>query len=213
MESTQVGAHSSRSTRLQRLALHLEIGTYAMNRQVGPSILFSVLIVCFFAVALFQRDPPRTAHDKARLGPGDAIAGSTPALRPYALDRFSSQTQTSEPKEASPAQVVVQSQSAAQSPASSLARGKPDVDRSIRAPAESSTEPDGPKPADHIGAARAPRAAFTVVSAAETIQDVALRVYGSTDGVDSLWRANRDALPRRDSPLSTGMVLRTPTLR
>jgi hypothetical protein len=108
---------------------------------------------------------------------------------------------------------VVQTQTTAQSSASSLARAKPEVDRSIRAPAESSTDPDGPKPADRIGAARAPRAAFTVVSSAETIHDVALRVYGSTDGADSLWRANRDALPRRDSPLSTGMVLRTPNLR
>jgi hypothetical protein len=55
-----------------------------------------------------------------------------------------------------------------------------------------------------------PRSAFTVVQAAETIEEVALRVYGTTAEADSLWRANRDALPRRDSPLVAGMLLRTP---
>jgi hypothetical protein len=42
---------------------------------------------------------------------------------------------------------------------------------------------------------------------------VALRVYGTADETDGLWRANRDALPRRDSPLSPGTLLRTPTIR
>ena len=44
-------------------------------------------------------------------------------------------------------------------------------------------------------------------------RDVALRVYGTADDVDALWRANRDALPRPDSPLSPGTLLRTPTVR
>jgi hypothetical protein len=61
--------------------------------------------------------------------------------------------------------------------------------------------------------ARQPRSAFTVVKADETIEDVALRVYGTLDGSDSLWRANRDALPGKDSPLSPGMLLRTPRVR
>ena len=44
----------------------------------------------------------------------------------------------------------------------------------------------------------------------ESLEDVAIRVYGSSDPVDTLWRANRDLLPHRDSPLSAGAVLRTP---
>jgi nucleoid-associated protein YgaU len=44
----------------------------------------------------------------------------------------------------------------------------------------------------------------------ETLEDVAIRVYGSTDQVDLLWRANRDLLPRKNSPLNAGAVLRTP---
>jgi hypothetical protein len=61
--------------------------------------------------------------------------------------------------------------------------------------------------------ARQPRAAFTVVEANETITDVAVRVYGTADEADVLWRANRDAMPRQDSPLSPGTLLRTPIVR
>jgi hypothetical protein len=57
-----------------------------------------------------------------------------------------------------------------------------------------------------------PRDAFTVVEPHETIFDVCLRVYGTTDRVESLWQANRDALPRRDSPLPPGTLLRTPRI-
>jgi hypothetical protein len=57
---------------------------------------------------------------------------------------------------------------------------------------------------------RGSRSAFTVVSPGETIEDVSLRVYGTFEESDTLWRANRDALARKDSPLSPGMLLRTP---
>jgi hypothetical protein len=62
------------------------------------------------------------------------------------------------------------------------------------------------------GRAHSPRFAFTVVEEGETIWDVALRVYGSTGQADTLWRANRDALARKDSPLLAGTLLRTPSL-
>jgi len=61
--------------------------------------------------------------------------------------------------------------------------------------------------------AHQPRSAFTVVERDETIGDVALRIYGSIDAVDVLWRANRDLMPNRDSALSPGTFLRTPTVR
>jgi hypothetical protein len=44
----------------------------------------------------------------------------------------------------------------------------------------------------------------------ESLRDVAIRIYGSSDMLDSLWRANRDVLPSKDSPLTEGTVLRTP---
>jgi nucleoid-associated protein YgaU len=178
-----------------------------MNRQVGPSIVLSVLIVCFFAVALFQRDRPRATRDRPRVEPRDAIAGSSPGARPY-VDGSSRRVSAPVTVKGLPETTHVASRAVVQ--ASSVA---PAAFQLARAPDESRAEPDGPKPQDSVAVARQPRAAFTVVNAAETIQDVALRVYGSTVQVDSLWRANRDALPRRDSPLSTGMVLRTPDLR
>jgi len=61
--------------------------------------------------------------------------------------------------------------------------------------------------------AREPRSAFTVALADETIEDVALRVYGTVDESTSLWRANRDTLIHKDSPLAPGMLLRTPKIR
>jgi len=61
--------------------------------------------------------------------------------------------------------------------------------------------------------AREPRSAFTVAKAGETIEDVARRIYGTIDESVALWRANRDTLPSRDSPLSPGMLLRTPRVR
>ncbi len=51
----------------------------AMNRQAGPSIVLSVLIVCFFAVALFQRDPPRASPQQKRGVLGGVIDGSLSA--------------------------------------------------------------------------------------------------------------------------------------
>ncbi len=58
-----------------------------------------------------------------------------------------------------------------------------------------------------------PRSAFTVVERGESIGDVAVRIYGSIDALDVLWRANRDLLPTKDAPLSPGTFLRTPTMR
>jgi hypothetical protein len=61
--------------------------------------------------------------------------------------------------------------------------------------------------------AHRPDSAFTVVEPNERIGDVAVRVYGSIDATDALWRANRDLLPKRDSALLPGTFLRTPLVR
>jgi hypothetical protein len=58
-----------------------------------------------------------------------------------------------------------------------------------------------------------PASAFTVVERDESIADVAIRIYGSIDAVDALWRANHDLLPEKDSALSPGTLLRTPAVR
>jgi hypothetical protein len=40
--------------------------------------------------------------------------------------------------------------------------------------------------------------------------DVARRVYGSTDDMEALWRANRDIPKDPGSPLAPGSVVHTP---
>jgi hypothetical protein len=66
------------------------------------------------------------------------------------------------------------------------------------------------KRASEPAAESARQQAFTSVRQGETLRDVAIRVYGSADELDSLWRVNRDVLPHRDSLLTAGSVLRTP---
>ena len=58
----------------------------------------------------------------------------------------------------------------------------------------------------------AKRGAFTTARANETIEAVAVRVYGSADAdvIDDLLRANRDQVPSRSSALHEGMPIRTP---
>lgn len=68
-----------------------------------------------------------------------------------------------------------------------------------------------PKPALAAESApRRPRGAFTHSREKESLVDVAIRVYGTADQVDLLWRANRDSLRTPDSPLDAGTLLRTP---
>jgi hypothetical protein len=82
--------------------------------------------------------------------------------------------------------------------------------RSSRPLAGTTRAPAAARKEGKIEVTREPRSAFTVAKVDERIEDVALRVYGTIDESDSLWRANRDTLPRKDSPLLPGMLLRTP---
>ena len=96
-KSTQVEPDFRRSIRLRLRVLHRVNSSHkAMSRQAGPSIVLSVLIVCFFAVALFQRDLPtrRSAQARSRrrrrsrrvqsagLSPRAGSAGRTPPILP-----------------------------------------------------------------------------------------------------------------------------------
>jgi nucleoid-associated protein YgaU len=184
-----------------------------MNRQVGPSILLSVAIVCFFAVALYQHDPPHTRDGRSRSRSADAIArsGSAPPREPKrststradAVERVHSVSVRTvrEPQPVPPA-LRPSLVSATHPPG-------PSVHRRAAYPAGS----DQATKDEPIEVARRPASPFTIVEADESLEDVAKRIYGSGIHRDSLWRANRDTLTRKDSPLATGMVLRTPTLR
>jgi hypothetical protein len=191
-----------------------------MNRQVGPSIVLSVFIVCFFAVALFRHDQKRPTADGTRK---HAFQGSA-----------SPEHSGSTPKPDFPAGLAATSNGGAMKPG-------PDIDRESTSrgggPRITIADPNPPtiRPAsvrsqrasEQPAAAKAdfdkmpaqhrrmhqPHSAFTVVRREESIADVAVRIYGSTDAVEELWRANRDLLPERDSALASGTFLRTPNVR
>jgi hypothetical protein len=213
-----------------------------MNQRVGPSLVYSFLIVCFFAVALFQPDGARSAGGRSRLGPNEAAARLRQGSR-SGRDRGASKRseQTARDGNSSTPRTIASAQprgSSAQagagvallpSPTGSAALNA-HGDRSAGEPASGS--PNAPvqrasarsdrgqsgttraraaaSEVERSVGAREPRSAFTVAEHDETIDDVAVRVYGTSDKADALWRANRDTLPRKDSPLSPGMLLRTP---
>jgi hypothetical protein len=52
--------------------------------------------------------------------------------------------------------------------------------------------------------------AFTQSEEGETLADVAVRVYGTTDAARKLWLANRDIVQRPKARLAAGTLLRTP---
>ena len=185
-----------------------------MNRQVGPSIVFSVSIVCFFAVALFQRDAPhpgraRSAPGHTKLSPGSASVteGVVQVKRPTELP------ESPQPLKAAEARRDVRPHLGPGSQDASIARVPSTPARSHRDRDAAPIVTAGFTSADSVDLVRQPDSAFTVVRDNETIQDVAVRIYGSNDHVGMLWRANRDALPLLNSPLSSGIVLRTPSIR
>jgi nucleoid-associated protein YgaU len=180
-----------------------------MNRQAVPSILVSVSIVCFFAVALYPREPkprgpgrPDVARPAGPEGPASTGPVATTADNP--AERRPAPPSGASPGPTAPVKSIAASGSRtgeAPVPAFRLsskqaARGRPSPGLS-----PSAARPTAPK---------RDRGAFTVVGSGESIADVARRVYGTTEGVESLWRANRDILSEPDAPLATGTVLHTP---
>jgi hypothetical protein len=165
-----------------------------MNENAGAACALSVLIVGIFAILLRDKVPtlpahpptPSVASSRATTSPG--ILASPPALpQPVPSPAVAQKAPSPQVRRVSvtvrPAEVAV---------AVIPARPVPPPARAV------------PKPA------KRPSASFTQVEVGETLADVAARVYGSADAADELWRSNRDQLPRPDSPVRVGMLLRTP---
>ncbi len=225
-----------------------------MDRHVIPSMILSILIVCFFSIMLYESD--RQAPITKPAAGAATAAASDSALRngdkseaPSALPskspdsarpgEQSPQADTKEPAkaEAEPAQAAnldVPSTSVAGSEKTGPVPGTPaptastvpaatasdDPSAASSQPQERPTEPSSTDPkekekpatpaASSSPAPIAHRAAYTTVKDGEALEDVSARVYGSTDQVDIIWRANRDILPKRNTRLLPGTVLRTP---
>jgi len=220
-----------------------------MNRQIIPSMILSVSIVCFFSIVLYERDKPAAL---ARPTGGGSAPAVTPVSASKNLDKPAATSAVAakgpdSPKlgdegpareNKGPAKTETPPASTADQPAQSAPAPGPEkaepvrpaeapavpavtaADGPVSAPSPAATRPADPvnrpqgKPARHpAGSAPAstvPRSAFTTVQDGETLDDVTIRVYGSSDQIDLLWRANRDLLPRRNSPLGAGAILRTP---
>jgi hypothetical protein len=69
------------------------------------------------------------------------------------------------------------------------------------APKDEAPTPDG---------RRRPESEFTVTQEGESLADVAVRIYGSADAVETLRAANRDRLGPAGADLAPGTLLRTP---
>jgi nucleoid-associated protein YgaU len=161
-----------------------------MNKHLAATYLLSVGIVGLCAVALHRVDMPETRPappEVTRSTPRPAEP--TPALPEKAAP--------SPPQPVTPPVEVVAKPVARPEP-----RAEVPAPKVVRQVAQSS-----PKARPAPSAVRGP---FTVVQEGETLDDVSLRVYGTTDRAASLWRANRDQIPSRDGPLRAGMSLRTP---
>jgi hypothetical protein len=174
------------------LRVYSDAESGVMNENVGASFGLSVLVVVFFAIALFQPERGR------------------------ALKETASASAKSEPVEAHPPEPeltpIVEPQAARPGPVASTRRLAPGIAKRAATAGKTS------KPAvvaarrveSKVVEPRTPTGPFTEVRAGETLEDVAWRVYGSDRAVDSLRKANRDLVRDEAVPLVAGALIRTP---
>ena len=196
-----------------------------MNEHAGASCALSVLIVGVFAVLLHDKNPaspppkpafPSIAQRTAVAAGPNPILPASPPNPPTSLPEL-------KPSPAPPAPVAVpprpqRVEVTSSAPTVEIRVSEPPavpVSRPVPRPARS---PQNPALRPEVVARRAaskpkpvgPRPSSTVVTAGESLADVAVRVYGSAEAAEALWRANRDLLAGRDAPLAPGTLLRTP---
>jgi hypothetical protein len=175
-------------------------------------MLLSVLVVVFFAVILYQ--PERAGPRVAVADPGPASPSSTQPLAASPAPPLTEAVPIPEPPaaEAAPVRTI------AATPRTASAVMQPIAHAAPPAPAPAPRQRTEPPPGRATPAAmsqahpapRASRSAFTRAEEGETLRDVAVRVYGTSDAETKLWLANRDLVDGRDARLSRGTLLRTP---
>jgi hypothetical protein len=165
-------------------------------------MILSVFFVCFFSVLLYDREKPRSAVESVK-GERKREAPSKPEppvapVQPASSEKPSTIPAAPAPEGSSPKAPEPASPANSATPETAKVASELAAERQKAAPSPlPSTPPE-------------PRGAFTTAKDGESLDDIAVRVYGSADQADSLWRANRDQLPHRNSPIKAGAVLRTP---
>ena len=160
-----------------------------MNQNVTASFGLSVVIVLFFAVALYHPDAPPISLKPA----------------PIALNEA--------PTPLAQAQAPATSPLPAAARADIAARSREGVPTAAHVPAPQEAPITGRSVAQTVSRRQAlpvARGAFTRARDGESLADVAQRIYGSSNSAQTLWTVNRDVLERPDSPLPAGALLRTP---
>ena len=172
-----------------------------MNEHAGASCALSVLIVGVFAVLLHPKESLPPGHPQPTKPASKQIStGLATSTRPVA-DRASTALTTkviAQPQQTPPITSV-----SVPGPAAKVVEN-----RSVITPKSKQSVEVAPVKPRAVTAG--PKSVVTEVQPGETLADVALRVYGSADRLDELWKANRDQLARADIPLTRGMLLRTP---
>lgn len=183
-----------------------------MNQNVGASFGLSVLTVVFFAVALYQPDkPPPTlaaSHGPSRVKAVEAAPPTASETPSRSTPKATADASTLAPGPKAPvvaARVAVRSRSDVDG---RRTVGAPDVPRQRRAEPVRAAVARPVSRRSPLGVK--PRESFTEARRGESLADVAHRVYGSADGANPLWLANRDILERADVALAAGTLLRTP---
>jgi hypothetical protein len=167
-----------------------------MDQHLGASITLSFGLVFVFAIVLYQ--PEHAPLSRA----GPEIAARKPEHPPPAPPAPLPALSPTEPLTVRPTQATFGSDAGEMRPIAAASR----IERAAARPPPSSAR---------VGARRSaavlpPTAGFTRVLEGETLRDVALRLYGSSEEAESLWRLNRDLIRRKEGTLPAGTLLRTP---
>lgn len=187
-----------------------------MNRHVGASFTLSVLVVVFFAVILYEPEHARHPRPAGSVSaPQESAATSAPVPIPTPGIPLTEAVTDAMPEPVASAAVRDTPGSAVErlprasarevrsSPRVASARSRP-----YGAASDSSTTVRVASSRQALDRGR--RSAFTHVVDGESLADVAVRVYGTSEAASALWRANRDIIDRSDASLRAGTLLRTP---
>ena len=162
-----------------------------MSQQLGPTYLLSVLVVIGSAIAFYRAEkpqappPPRVVQEqRAEVRPRETPQPERPATEPSRA-RLVAETRTP------PVRVEPKPKPAA-----------------LAEPPRARVDAARLRPVPRAPSAK--RGAFARAEEGETLGDIALRIYGTAEKAEALWKANRDQLPSQDAALTAGMLLRTP---
>ncbi|SIN69696.1 hypothetical protein SAMN05444166_0198 [Singulisphaera sp. GP187] len=185
-----------------------------MNQHVGASFTLSVLVVVFFAVILYEPDharpvsPPGSTSEPVEATQAPPPTPGVPLIESAATAEPPASSITTRPLEA--VALIEPERIAPPKLTTPPSRPRPRVAPPAQPPAAS----DPPAVIQVVSRRQSPppgrHSAFTQVGEGESLTDVALRVYGTSEASTALWRANRDIIAHRETPLNPGLLLRTP---